>query len=128
MSSVSSVKSSVSSLRVHREVSELTKNIFKDLTPHTQKAFVLVTRLLNETSEEWIPLSSLTQELYPTKEAAKVRNTLSNTLKPLFNNKLLERKREANFVYVKLTEKGFKCVKTELSKTQLKNIAKFYNH
>ena len=130
MSSVSSVKSPVSSLRVHREVSEVsepTKNVLGKLTPHTKTAFVLVTKLLNESNEEWLPLSNLIPELYPDKQAEKVRNALSNTIKPLLVEKLLERTRKANFVYIKLTSKGFNCVKNELSKAQLRNMAKFYN-
>ncbi len=129
---VSSVNSPTTSLSVHQkpnepsELTELNELTLDNLTPHTKQAFGIILRLLNEYGEEWLPISDLTRELYPEKEAKKIRNAVSNTLKPLLTNKLIERKREGNFVFIKLTEKGFKISQTELSKIQLKKLAKYY--
>jgi len=126
---VSSVNSSSTSSSVHQEVSEVnevSEVILKGLTPHTKKALSILVSLLNEYGDEWLPVSELTRELYPSKEARKIRNAVSNTIKPLINNKLIERKREGNYVFIKLTKKGLKVCQEELSKVQLKKIAKYH--
>jgi len=126
---VNSVNSPSTSPTVHQKgqkSSELTKFSLKLLTPHCKKGFSLIVGLLNEAGNEWLPISLLTSELYPHKEAKKVRNAVSNTIKPLLDNKLIEKKREGNYVSIKLTEKGFDVCQTELSKAQLQKIAKYY--
>lgn len=126
---MNSVNSPSTSLTVHQkssELSELTEPALESLTPHTKQAFGIILRLLNEYGEEWLPVSELTRELYPEKEAKEIRNAVSNTLKSLLTSGLIERKREGNYVFIKLTEKGFKVSQTELSKIQLKKLAKYY--
>ncbi len=122
MSSVSSPTTSPTLHQNQNEVSELT---LKNLTPHTKKAFEIIVMLLNEYSEEWLPVSELISDLYPTKEPKKVRNALSNTLKPLYDNDLIKKKREGNFVFIKLTKKGFQIIKKELSDKKLKKLEKY---
>lgn len=124
-----SVDSPTTSPAVHRkasEVSEVHESALENLTPHTKKAFSLIVGLLNESKEEWLPMSELTIELYPSKEASKIRNAVSNTIKPLLTNKLIERKREGNYVFIRLTNLGYTTSQNILSKNQLKNLAKFY--
>jgi len=124
-----SVSSPTTSLAVHQkasEVSEAHEVNLENLTPHTKKAFSLIVGLLNECKEEWLPISDLTIELYPNKEASKIRNAVSNTIKPLLTNKIIERKREGNYVFIKLTKLGYTTSQNILSKNQLRNLAKFY--
>lgn len=127
-----SVSSPNTPLAVHRkrekssEVSEVHESVFDNITPHTKKAFSLIVGLLNEYKEEWLPMSEFTIELYPDKEASKIRNAVSNTIKPLLTNKLIERKREGNYVFIRLTKLGYTTAQNILSKNQLKNLAKFH--
>ena len=124
-----SVSSPITSPTVHQkasEVSEVHEPVLENLTPHTKQAFSLIVGLLNECKEEWLPISDLTTELYPNKEASKIRNAVSNTIKPLLINKIIERKREGNYVSIKLTKFGYTTSQNILSKNQLKNLAKFY--
>lgn len=120
------MNSSVSSSTVHQKDSESSEPTLNNLTPHQKKAFSLIVGLLNEAGEEWLPVSSLTSELYPGKEAKKIRNSVSNTLKPLLNKKLIQRKRQGNYVFLRLTKEGYKTSKNLLSKNQLKNLTKIY--
>ena len=126
MKSVSSPVKSSTVQQGQSEVSEVHESVFESLTPHTKKAFSLIVGLLNEYKEEWLPISDLTTELYPNKEASKIRNAVSNTIKPLLTNKLIERKREGNYVFIKLTKAGFTTSQNILTKNQLKNLTKFY--
>lgn len=122
---LNSVNSPSTSLQVHSEVSEVKSSL--NLTPHTKTAFSLIVGLLNEYSEEWLPLANLTTELYPNKEASEIRNAVSNTIKPLIDNSLIEKKREGNFVFIRLTKKGFESAQKEVSKLKLKNLARYHH-
>ncbi len=97
------------------------------LTPHIRKAFSIIIKLLNESNKEWLSISNLITELYPNKDVNKARMSISNIITTLIEKDLLERKREANYVYIKLTDKGYEIVKTELTKLQIGNLSKFYD-
>ena len=108
------------------KTSENTESIFNSLTQLEQKGFLFIAKLQNESGGNWIPVGSLTSNLYPDRINRKIRTTISNILKKLVDLGLIIRERRGNYWFIRLTNNGFKIVKKELNKNQLKSLINVY--
>ena len=102
------------------EIETLSKNkkgenesVFNDLSHLEQKGFLFIGRLQNESGGNWIPVGSLTSNLYPDRLNKKFKTTVSNILKKLIESKLIIRERKGNYWFIRLTSKGFEIIKKE---------------
>ena len=84
---------------------------FNNLTQLEQKGFLFITRLQNESGGDWIPVGSLTFNLYPDRVNRKIKTTISNILRKLIDSGLIFRERKGNYWYIRLTNKGFEIIK-----------------
>ena len=108
------------------KVTETTESVFNTLTQLEQKGFLFIAKLQNESGGNWIPVGSLTSNLYPDRVNRKVKTTISNILKKLIDLGLIIRERKGNYWFIRLTNKGFEIVKKELNKNQLKSLINVY--
>ncbi len=102
------------------------ESAFNGLTQLEQKGFLFIAKLQNESGGNWIPVGSLTSNLYPDKINRKIKTTISNILKKLVDSGLIIRERKGNYWFIRLTNKGFEIVKKELNKNQLKSLINVY--
>ena len=108
------------------KVVENTESLFNNLTQLEQKGFLFIAKLQNESGGNWIPVGSLTSNLYPDRINRKIKTTISNILKKLIDLGLIIRERRGNYWFIRLTNKGFEIVKKELNKNQLKSLINVY--
>ncbi len=108
------------------KISENSESAFNDLTELEKKGFMFIARLQNESGGNWIPVGSLTSNLYPDRINRKIKTTTSNILKKLINSELINRERKGNYWFIRLTNKGFEIIKKELNKNQLKSLVNVY--
>ena len=108
------------------KVTENSESDFNTLTQLEQKGFLFIARLQNESGGNWIPVGSLTSNLYPDRINRKIKTTTSNILKKLIDSGLIVRERKGNYWFVRLTNKGFEIIKKELNKNQLKSLVNVY--
>lgn len=75
----------------------------------TQAVFLLrLAALLKESGQEWIPIKNLASELYPSKDYAAVRSTVSEYLTLLEELGFTKKKRKGKHTFVTLSEQGKK--------------------
>jgi len=105
-----------------RTVSKTPGEVVEIVTPYSRRAFFLIVKMARESTEDWIPRSSLSTEMYPDREDKALTNTLANLLKPLYDYKLIERKRIANAVFLRPTDFGLSAVKEKVTENQSKRV------
>ena len=108
------------------KVIENSESAFNDLTELEKKGFLFIAKLQNESGGNWIPVGSLTSNLYPDRINRKIKTTISNILKKLIDSGLIVRERKGNYWFIRLTNKGFAIIKKELNKNQLKSLINVY--
>ena len=96
------------------------------LTPLTRQAFFVILQMLHESGEDWLPLAQVTARLYPEREGKKIHNVVANVLRPLYQNKLLEKRRKANYVSLRPTQKGLNAGKDHFKESELKRVEKAF--
>lgn len=106
---------------------EFTEKQTRNLSQLEQKGLIFIGRLQNEMSGHWIPVGSLTSNLYPDRINRQIKTTVSNILKKLIELGLVNRERRGNYWYVGLTNKGYLMAKQTLNQNQLKNLTQLYN-
>lgn len=107
-------------------LSENNELVFKTLSHLEQKGFLFIGKLQNEAGGNWIPVGSLTTNLYPDRINKKIKSTVSNVLKKLIDSGLIIRERKGNYWFIRLTKNGFKTTRQELHKNQLKSLIEAY--
>ncbi len=84
----------------------LTESLWDNLTETQQKLCWKLAALQKEMPKQWISLKYLAQELYPDKDYASIRSTLSQFIANLEELGLVKRKRKGKQAYVISTNKN----------------------
>ena len=108
------------------KIAENSESVFNNLSQLEQKGFIFIGKLQNESGGNWIPVGSLTSNLYPDKMNRKIKTTVSNVLRKLINSEIITRERKGNYWFIRLTVKGFEIIKKELNRNQLKSLVQVY--
>jgi len=94
---------------IEEEVEEemgIEEGVWDSLTLTQQKILWKLARLQKELPDQWISLKYLAQEMYPDKEYAAVRSTLSQFISQLEEFGFIKRKRKGKLAYVSSTKKN----------------------
>lgn len=85
--------------------------IWEDLTNLQRSMLIKLAILQKESSQSWINMKFLTQELYPNKDYSSVRSMISNYTDILEDRGLIKKKRKGRETFITLTIKGDKQIK-----------------
>jgi hypothetical protein len=111
---------------VTKSTQKIYHNNSDHLTQLEQKGLLFIGKLQNEAGSQYIPVGSLTTNLYPDRNNRKIKTTVSNVLKKLQDQGFIQRERQGNNWYVGLTTNGFEEIKKTLDQNQLKNLIQIY--
>jgi hypothetical protein len=92
------------------------KTILDNLTETQQALFLRIGAFQRESGQEWTPLKTLAQDIYPGKSYDRVRSTISEYVGLLVDVGLIKKMRKGKQTYVSVTEQG----KTYFSKNNTK--------
>jgi hypothetical protein len=77
-----------------------------DLTETQQAIFLRLVAFQRESGQEWTPLKSLAQDIYPGKSYDKIRSTVSEYVGIMVDVGILKKTRKGKQTYITITEKG----------------------
>ncbi|MDP3916734.1 MAG: hypothetical protein Q8Q42_00410 [Nanoarchaeota archaeon] len=91
----------------------------------TQKAiFFRLGAFQRESGQEWTPLKTLAQDIYPGKTYDKVRSTISEYIGILVDVSLIKKNRKGKQTYIGITEKGQEYLQQNAPKNTKKPLQK----
>jgi len=103
------------------EVQQEPARIDLDQFTDTQKAiFSRLGIIQHESSQEWVPLKHLAQELYPEKQYNDVRSTISEYVGLLSDAGLVNRSRKGKQTFVSVSKKGAQAFSNKKKKVKPK--------
>ncbi|MBN1544821.1 hypothetical protein JW898_05170 [Candidatus Woesearchaeota archaeon] len=91
-----------------------------NLTPMEQRILVLCAKMKSESGAA-VPLSTLTQEVYPYKDPGAKSGTVSKYAKKLEELNLLERVKKNNRTFFNITESGERVIKDQFMNIAMPN-------
>lgn len=87
-----------------------------ELTTLEKKILVIGYKISSEIGREWIPLKTLTQELYPYETYERKASLVSRYVAKLQEINLAEKKKKGRETFIKITDKGFRTIKEQYLK------------
>jgi hypothetical protein len=100
------------------------KTILEGLTETQQALFLRIGAFQRESGQDWTPLKSLAQDIYPGKSYDRVRSTISEYVGLLADVGLIRKMRKGKQTYVSITEQGQVYFKKNESKSPKKAVSK----
>lgn len=84
-----------------------------ELTQLEKKILVIGYKISSEIGRDWVPLKTLTQELYPYEAYERKASQVSRYVARLQELNLAEKKKKGRETLIKITDKGFRTIKEQ---------------